>query len=72
MMQNLKGALRSKTILFAVLLAAFGAAYDSLPIIKAFVTPQVFGVATFIVGIVIAILRVLTTQSLADKAPPKE
>ena len=59
--------LKSKTILFALLLAVFGALESSLGAFSAYMTPQVFGLFSMGVGVIVAVLRVLTTLPLDEK-----
>lgn len=59
--------LKSKTMLFALLLAVLGVIQTSLGVFTAYLTPQAAGIITVIIGIAVAILRVLTTQSLGEK-----
>lgn len=59
--------LKSKTMLFALLLAVLGVIQTSLGVFTSYLTPQAAGIITVIVGIAVAVLRVLTTQSLGDK-----
>ena len=63
-----KGAVRSKTMNFAVLLAAFGAAQANLPAVQEFVTPERYGYVTLGIAVVVAVLRAITTSSLAGKS----
>ena len=63
----LKGALKSKTMFFAMLLAGLGAVQEQLPQLQQYVTPQFFGYFSMGVGVVVAILRIVTTQSLSNK-----
>jgi len=58
---------KSKTIIFALLLAVLGVVQASMDVFSAFLSAQAVGILTMIVGIVVAILRVLTTTSLGDK-----
>jgi len=60
-------AIKSKTINFALILAAFGAAQANLPAVQAFVTPEAYGYITLGIAVVVAVLRSVTTTALADK-----
>jgi hypothetical protein len=60
-------ALKSKTINFALLLAALGAAQANLPMVQAFVTPEVYGYLTLAIAVVVAVLRAITTKPLSEK-----
>jgi hypothetical protein len=58
---------KSKTMIFAALLAALGVVQTSMDVFTAFLTPQAVGLLTMIVGVIVAILRVVTTTSIGDK-----
>ncbi len=59
--------IRSKTMMFALSLAVLGAIQASLDVFTPYLTPQAMGFLTIIVGIVVAILRVVTTLPLDKK-----
>ena len=59
--------LKSKTIIFALLLAIFGAVEASMGTFSTYMTPEVFGFFSMGIGIVVAILRVLTTLPISEK-----
>ena len=59
--------LKSKTILFALLLAIFGAVQASMGVFSAYMTPEVFGLFSMGVGVIVAVLRVITTVPLDEK-----
>lgn len=63
----LKQILKSKTMLFALLLAVLGVVQASMDIFTPYVSAQAMGILTMVVGIAVAILRVLTTSSLGEK-----
>ena len=63
----LKQFAKSKTIIFASILAALGVVQASMEVFSAFLTPQVVGVLGMVIGVAVAVLRVLTTTSLGDK-----
>jgi len=58
---------RSKTMIFAVVLAVTGAVQASSDFLKTLLTPDVFGFVMMGLGIAVAVLRVVTTQPLEDK-----
>lgn len=58
---------KSKTMIFAALLAALGVVQASMEVFSPFLTPQTMGLITLIIGVLVAVLRVLTTGSLGDK-----
>lgn len=59
--------LKSKTMLFSLALAVLGTLQASMDVFTPYLTPQAMGLVTMIIGVVVAILRVLTTQSLGEK-----
>lgn len=62
-----KKIIKSKTMIFAALLSMLGALQAGIGAFTAYFSPQSVGVATTIIGIVVALLRVVTTQGLSDK-----
>lgn len=63
----LKQILKSKTMLFALALAILGVLQTSMDVFTPYLTPQASGLLTVILGLLVAILRVLTTVPLTDK-----
>lgn len=59
--------MKSKTMRFALALAILGTLQTSMEVFTPYLTPQAYGIATMIIGMAVAILRVLTTSSLGDK-----
>lgn len=59
--------IRSKTLLFSLGLSVLGVLQASMDVFTAYLTPQAMGFVTLAVGVVVAILRVLTTQGIRDK-----
>lgn len=64
-----QGSLRSWTMWFAVLLAAFGALQIEMDHLNGLIPPAAFGWVNVVTGVAVAVLRVITTVPLADKAP---
>lgn len=60
-------ALKSKTMNFAAILAAFGAVQVQLPAVQEFISPTTYGWITLGVAVVVAVLRVVTTKPLSEK-----
>jgi hypothetical protein len=69
--QKLKGAARSKTMYFAIALAAAGAIQAQSDSILPLLGPHWAGLVLSGVGVAIAVLRVLTTAPLEDKGSPE-
>lgn len=67
MRRAMRGAMRSKTMWLALALAVFGALYDNFSYIQNIIDPRFYGVLLIAIGIIVAILRVLTTIPLKDK-----
>lgn len=60
-------ALKSKTILFSIVLAALGAVQAGWGVIDDFLSPRVAGVAAVAIAIAVAMLRVITNKPLGKK-----
>ena len=67
MMASVMGALKSKTMWFSVLLVLFGALMDNSVYLKDLIPAQYFSLIMIIIGIIVATLRMVTTQPLAAK-----
>ena len=57
----------SKTLIFAFLLSILGTVQMSLGIFTPYMSPERFGIFSFVVGIIVTILRFVTKTSLDDK-----
>lgn len=66
-MDTLKGSLYSKTMWFAAVLAVLSTVYANLDSIAPFVSKETLGVIGLTVSVCIAVLRTVTTMSLAAK-----
>ena len=66
-MANIMGALKSKTMWFSVLLVLFGALMDNSVYLKDLIPPQYFSLIMIVIGVIVATLRMVTTQPLAAK-----
>jgi hypothetical protein len=55
---------RSKTLWFSLALVIFGALMDNLQYLQAVVDPKYYGGIMMFVGIIVAVLRFVTTQPL--------
>ena len=60
-------AIKSKTILFALLLSALGAVEQNTAMVTAMVGPENTGLAMLVVGAIVAALRAVTTKALSEK-----
>ena len=63
----MKQILKSKTMMFALALAVFGVIEMQIKVFAAYMTPEAFGVFNIVLGIIVAVLRVLTTVPLSEK-----
>ncbi len=59
--------LKSKTMLLAILLAVLGVVQASMEVFTPYLSPQAVGIVTLLVGVTVAILRVVTTVPLSEK-----
>lgn len=59
--------LKSKTMLFAMLLAIFGALQASQTSLIPFMSQEVYGIFTILISIIVALLRIVTTMPLENK-----
>jgi hypothetical protein len=66
-MNKLKKILKSKTMLFSLLLVVFGVVEANLALFQSFIPPQYWGLVVTGIGIVTAVLRFVTTTSLDEK-----
>ena len=55
---------KSKTMWFAFALAVLGAAMELFPYVQSLLEPKFYGVTFFAIGIIVAILRFITTQPI--------
>jgi hypothetical protein len=63
----MKKLLKSKTMLFSLALAVLGAVQASWGVLDDYLSPKAAGLAAVAVAILVAVLRVLTTEPLSDK-----
>ena len=66
-MEMMKYILKSKTMMFALALAVFGVLEMNLKLFATNMTPELFGVFSIVISVIVAILRVLTTMPLDKK-----
>lgn len=60
-------SLKSKTILFAILLSVLGTLQQSQELVTKLVGPENTGYVVIVIAIIVAILRIVTTQPLSEK-----
>ena len=59
--------LKSKTMMFSLLLAALGAVQASWGIVDDYLSPRASGVAAMAIAVLVALLRGVTTKPLDEK-----
>lgn len=67
MRRRAKGAMRSKTMWFSVALVVLGVVYDNFSYIENLIPPRLYGILLICVGVVVALLRFVTTMPLDEK-----
>jgi len=67
MRRRTRGAMHSKTMWFSLALVILGALYDNFSYIEQLINPRLYGVLLICIGIVVAVLRFVTTMPLEDK-----
>jgi hypothetical protein len=55
---------RSKTMWFSLCLVIFGALFDNFSYLQSVIDPQYYGILLVAIGIIVAILRFLTTKPI--------
>lgn len=60
----MKRARKSKTMWFAVALVILGALMDNLSYLQSVIDPQYYGVIMIAIGVIVAILRFMTTDAI--------
>lgn len=59
--------LKSKTMWFALALAVLGVIEMNVKFFTAYMTPELFGVFSISISIIVAVLRIFTTLPLSEK-----
>lgn len=59
--------MRSKTMWFSLALVILGVVYDNFSYVENIINPRLYGVLLIFIGIVVAVLRFVTTLPLEDK-----
>jgi uncharacterized membrane protein YdcZ (DUF606 family) len=59
--------MRSKTMWFSFALVVLGVVYDNFSYVENIINPRLYGVLLIFIGIVVAVLRFVTTMPLEDK-----
>ena len=59
--------MHSRTMWFSLALVILGALYDNFSYIEQLIDPRLYGILLISIGIIVAVLRFVTTQSLDDR-----
>ena len=59
--------IKSRTIWFSFALVIFGALFDNFSYVQDIIDPRYYGVCLITIGIIVAVLRFITTQPLDEK-----
>ena len=59
--------MHSRTMWFSFALVILGALYDNFSYIEQLIDPRLYGILLISIGIIVAVLRFVTTQSLDDR-----
>jgi len=59
--------IKSRTMWFSFALVVFGALFDNFSYVQNIIDPRYYGVSFVVIGIIVAILRFITSQPLEDK-----
>ena len=63
----MKRFMKSRTMWFSFLLVVLGALLDNFSYLQNVIDPKYYGVILVIIGIIVAVLRFITTQPMSDK-----
>ena len=67
MRRKARGAMHSRTMWFSLALVVLGVIYDNFSYVQNIIDPRLYGILLIAIGIVVAILRFITTSSLDDR-----
>ena len=59
--------MKSRTMWFSFLLVVLGALLDNFSYLQNVIDPKYYGVILVVIGVVVAILRFITTQPMSEK-----
>jgi len=63
----MKQMTKSKTMWFSLALVVFGALFDNFSYLQSVINDKYYGVILVSIGVIVAILRFVTTEPLKDK-----
>ena len=67
MMNIIQTIFKSKTLMFALALAILGVIEMNVRVFAAYMTPELFGMFSIAISIIVAVLRIFTTLPLDKK-----
>lgn len=67
MMNILQTIFKSKTLMFALILAIFGVVEMNVKVFSVYMTPTMFGFFSLGISVIVAVLRIVTTLPLDKK-----
>ena len=67
MRHKARGAMHSKTMWFSLALVVLGVVYDNFSYLEHLIDPRLYGILLISIGIIVAVLRFVTTTSLEDR-----
>ena len=67
MKRKARGAMHSKTMWFSLALVILGVVYDNFSYLEQLINPRLYGIFLIFTGIVVAVLRFVTTMPLEDR-----
>jgi hypothetical protein len=67
MRRKTRSAMHSKTMWFSFALVVLGVVYDNFNYVQNIIDPRLYGICLIFIGIVVAVLRFITTMPLEDK-----
>lgn len=59
--------MKSRTLWFSLALVVFGALFDNISYLQSVIDQKYYGIFVSLIGIIVALLRFVTTQPLNDK-----
>lgn len=67
MRRKARGAMHSRTMWFSLALVILGVVYDNFSYVQNIIDPRLYGILLIAIGIIVAILRFVTSGPLEDR-----
>lgn len=67
MRRKTRGAMHSKTMWFSLALMILGVVYENFSYVQNIIDPKFYGIVLIGIGVVVAVLRFITTLPLDDR-----